>query len=203
MKAGIRFSLHPIVSKFLNYWGVALTHITPNCWNIFFGLLAFPFLAKPNYFTQLAKSEGEGYFALRARAGWRIIEEVSNKIKRWKELFWFVGGDWRSPVDDGSGGPDRIDVPCDYKVNNSKFLFESNSSSTDLTFLLFFAGHEAVKECELSRNFAGHLFQVSCVKLARRVVPRLTENLFQKKIELVLYPNHIAAWIDEDDVDNS
>lgn len=97
MVTGIRFPLHPRISKLLNFWSIAPTQIAPNEWSTIIWLLTlfgrlqaqvFPGAVELNYMTPLTRSDvGENYCPYM-----KFVEDVPNKVSDWKRKFCFVEG---------------------------------------------------------------------------------------------------------------
>lgn len=173
MAAGVRFPLHPIISKLLNFWGLAPTQITPNGWSTIMGLLslfgrvqprAFLSAKELNFVTSLARWEKDvGYYYVKSRPHMKIIEDLPNKFQDWKEKWWFVGGGegaWQSPVFDlGFLGYQLI--PCDYAKFEREVFLSYTFVSTDLTlsFLCRSSCYQVIRAlCPISYPARPNLF---------------------------------------------
>lgn len=126
MEVGLHFPLHPRISEVLNNWKLRLTQM-----NVFSMEQPdhIPSIDEVLSLTNLAATndQGCGWFYVRARAKNKIVEDVSNKVDRWKNRCWWVFGDWRSPVDE-FGSFDRIEILIEFGFHHGmlKNLFHTS-----------------------------------------------------------------------------
>lgn len=147
MEAGLRFPLHPVITRLLIEWNITITQLMPNGWHIVMSLLTLFGKTKPRYYptaaelarlVHLSRPKGEhGWLFMQANTHRKVVEDVPNKIKDWKDKFWFVGGDWRSPAS-GSEPNARLDIPTDFGVCRSKCFVSASVQRTDINLFLPF-----------------------------------------------------------------
>lgn len=95
MEEGLRFPLHPRISKILNKWHLAPTQIMPNGWSMVIGILnvsgteQIPSVDEVLSLTNLAMAyeEENGWYNVQAQANHKIVEDLSNKVDGWKAQF--------------------------------------------------------------------------------------------------------------------
>lgn len=95
-----------------------------NEWSTLIGLFSVFYIEQPDHIPLvnevlsltnlvMAKVEGNDWYYVRARANNKIIEDIPNKVDGWKTQFWWVFGDWRSPMGE-FGSTDRIKVETEF-----------------------------------------------------------------------------------------
>lgn len=148
MDACLCFSLHPRVSEILNRWDVALIQITPNGWSTLIGLLTVFVSIQPGHLPEVdeilsltnivdAHAEGSGWYYVRAHPHNKIVEDVPNKVEEWKSRFWWVSGDWQSPVEEsGRGGRIHIRTEFGFAQSKSRYFFTFPWTEFDFAFFL-------------------------------------------------------------------
>ena len=105
---GLRFPLHPF-KRVLQHFNVCPSQLSPNCWGILVGLLAFfrdrglgvPSIALfLDLFSVKETTEGFLYFSKRSGAP-LIISDAPSSHRSWKERYFFVSGrNWEyDPLD--------------------------------------------------------------------------------------------------------
>ncbi|KAL2462365.1 Plus3 domain-containing protein [Abeliophyllum distichum] len=109
MQQGLRLPMNPFFCEVLKDWNLAPCQITLNGW----GQMVASYLlwvvteARENLTTREFESiyrpwQSAGWYNVSPRPGqkWRMATDSPNKVHNWKEMFFFVGGDWEFMLED-------------------------------------------------------------------------------------------------------
>ena len=119
---GLRFPLYPFIKEALQHFNICPSHLAPNGWGIFVGLLAFfrdKGLGVPNValllhlFNPTTTTEGFIYFPRRPGAP-PVISDLPSSHRSWKGRYFFVSGsNWEY---DSLDRDDTLGVPTTWSA---------------------------------------------------------------------------------------